>query len=171
MTFYLCSLQTILHKYHHALKNKEQQQLLPDISAQYFIGTNSGITDNIRGYQIGLKIPFLFSGNASRIKASKIAEDIVSSQQADYKIKLQNEYQALISKLKEHEEAINYYETQGKKLSEEIIKTANRTYKEGEIDFFQYIQSIETAKDMELEYLNNLNTYNQTVITINHLIL
>jgi len=157
--------------YYKALKNKEQQQLLPDISTEYFIGTNSGLNTNIQGYQIGLKIPLLFSGNASRIKASKIAEDIVSSQQADYKIKLQIEYKALLSKLKEHEEAINYYETQGLKLIEEIIKTANRTFKEGEIDFFQYIQSIETAKDMELEYLNSLNTYNQTVITINHLIL
>ena len=57
-----------------ALKNKEQQQLLPDISTEYFIGTNSGLNTNIQGYQIGLKIPLLFSGNASRIKASKIAD-------------------------------------------------------------------------------------------------
>ena len=55
--------------------------------------------------------------------------------------------------------------------SEEIIKTAERTFKEGEIDFFQYIQSIETATEIELTYLNNINAYNQTVIAINYLTL
>ena len=45
------------------------------------------------------------------------------------------------------------------------------SYKHGEIDFFQYIQSIETASHIELTYLDNLNAYNQTIITINYLIL
>ncbi|PNQ75021.1 CusA/CzcA family heavy metal efflux RND transporter [Hanstruepera neustonica] len=157
--------------YYQALKQKEKQQLLPDISAEYFVGTNSGLNDNIQGYQLGLKIPLFFSGNASRIKTSKIAEEIISSQEEDYKTTIQKEYQVLLAKLKEHEESIIYYETQGKTLSEEIIKTASRTFKEGEIDFFQYIQSIETAKDIELDYLDNLNKYNQTVIIINHLTL
>ena len=157
--------------YYQALNNKEKQQLLPDISAEYFVGTNSGLNNNIQGYQLGLKIPLFFSGNASRIKASKIAEEIITSQEENYKTSIQKEYQVLLAKLKEHEESIIYYETQGKTLSEEIIKTASRTFKEGEIDFFQYIQSIETAKEIELDYLDNLNKYNQTVIIINHLTL
>ncbi|SFN43173.1 cobalt-zinc-cadmium resistance protein CzcA [Bizionia echini] len=157
--------------YYQALKNKEKQALLPDISAEYFVGSNSGLNTNIQGYQIGLKIPLIFSGNASRIKASKIAEEVISMQQIDYRLKLQSDYQKLLEQLEQHHAAILYYETQGEKLSEEIIKTANRSFQEGEIDFFQYIQSIETAKDMELEYLDNLNTYNQTVITLNYLIL
>ncbi len=157
--------------YYQALKNKEKQTLLPDISAEYFVGSNSGLNTNIQGYQIGLKIPLFFSGNASRIKASKIAEDVIDMKQIDYKLKLESDYQKLVEQLKQHDAAILYYENQGKKLSEEIIKTANRSFQEGEIDFFQYIQSIETAKDMELEYLDNLNTYNQTIITLNYLIL
>ncbi|MBR9757002.1 MAG: CusA/CzcA family heavy metal efflux RND transporter [Algicola sp.] len=158
-------------QYYKTLKNREQQELLPDISAEYFIGTNSSLNHNIQGYQIGLKIPVLFSGQASRIKASKITEEIAKTNQNDYNIKLEKTHKSLMAKLAEHEAAISYYETQGKALSEEIIKTANRSYKTGEIDFFQYIQSLETATDIELEYLSNLNTYNQTVITINHLIL
>jgi cobalt-zinc-cadmium resistance protein CzcA len=118
-----------------------------------------------------LKIPLFFSGNASKIKASKIAQNTIFEQQQDYKVKLNSKYNSLLATLKQHEEAIHYYETQGKNLTKEIIKTANRTFSEGEIDFFQYIQSLETAKDIELSYLENLNAYNQTVININHLIL
>ncbi|MBE9488890.1 MAG: CusA/CzcA family heavy metal efflux RND transporter [Bacteroidetes bacterium] len=157
--------------YYKALNQKEKQQLLPDLSFEYFQGSNSTLNNNIKGYQLGLKIPLFFSGNASKIKASKIAQDVVEQQQLDYKVKLNTQYQSLLAKLQQFDEAINYYETEGKTLSEEIIKTAERTYKEGEIDFFKYIQSIETAKDIELNFLNNLNKYNQTIIAINYLIL
>ena len=157
--------------YYKALNQKEKQNLLPDLNVEYFQGTNSSLNDHIKGYQFGVKIPLLFSGNASKIKASKIAQDIVEEQQQDYEVKLNAEYQSLLATLQQYNEAILYYDSQGKKLSEEIIKTAERTLKEGEIDFFQYIQSIETAKDIELTYLNNLNLYNQTIIAINYLIL
>ena len=157
--------------YQKAQTKLEKQKLLPDLNAEYFQGTNSTLNDNIKGYQLGLKIPVLFGGQRSKIKASKIAQDIISEQKQDYQAKLNAEYQSLLAKLQQYEDAINYYETQGQTLSEEIIKTANRTFKEGEIDFFQYIQSLETAKDIQISYLEQLNQYNQTVITINHLTL
>ncbi|MCL7764804.1 CusA/CzcA family heavy metal efflux RND transporter [Polaribacter sp. Z014] len=157
--------------YQNALSQKEKQNLLPDISLEYFQGTNNLLKSPIKGYQIGLKIPLFFSGNASKIKASKISEEIVLEQQQDYKVKLESEHNALLATLQQYKEAINYYDLQGRNLKDEIIKTANRTFKEGEIDFFQYIQSLETAKDIELSYLDNLNAYNQTVIKINYLIL
>jgi cobalt-zinc-cadmium resistance protein CzcA len=158
-------------QYYKALNQQEKQNLLPDLSVEYFQGTNSTLNNNIKGYQLGVKIPLFFSGNASKIKASKIAQEIVESEKQDYKVKLNAEYQMLLAKLQQHGEAISYYDTQGKTLSEEIIKTAERTFKEGEIDFFQYIQSIETATDIELTYLDDMNAYNQTIIAINYLIL
>ncbi|RSK41769.1 CusA/CzcA family heavy metal efflux RND transporter [Mangrovimonas spongiae] len=157
--------------YQKAIYSKEKQTLLPDISVEYFQGSNSQLNDNIQGYQLGLKIPLLFSGNASKIKASKIARDIVEQQELDYKTKLEAKYQSLIATLEQHKEAVNYYKSEGSTLKEQIIKTANRTFKEGEINFFQYIQSLENASEIELSYLNDLNAYNQTVIQINHLIL
>ncbi|MBT8245812.1 CusA/CzcA family heavy metal efflux RND transporter, partial [Winogradskyella sp.] len=158
-------------KYQSALYQQEKQNLLPDISLEYFQGSNDQINTTIKGYQLGLKIPLFFSGNASKIKASKISKDIISEQQRDYKSKLDAKYKSLLATLEQYEEAVNYYQNEGEDLKNQIIKTANRTFKEGEIDFFQYVQSLETASEIELSYLENLNTYNQTVITINHLTL
>ena len=157
--------------YYKALTQKEKQNLLPDLSVEYFIGTNNTLNSSIKGYQFGIKVPLFFGGKASKIKASKIAQEIVEIEKQDYSIQLNAKYQILLIKLKQQDETINYYETQGKNLSEEILKTAERTFIEGEIDFFQYIQSIETATDIELTYLNTINAYNQTVIAINYLIL
>mgnify|MGYP002635755892 FL=1 len=100
-----------------------------------------------------------------------MATNTIFEKEKEYKTGLETNYKGLLAKLNQFEEAINYYESEGKKLKEEIIKTANRNFDEGEIDFFQYIQSLETAKDIELSYLDNLNGYNQTVISINYLIL
>jgi cobalt-zinc-cadmium resistance protein CzcA len=151
--------------------NYEKQLLLPDISLNYFQGSNSNLNYNLSGYQIGLKIPLLFSGNASKIKASKIAQEIVEQQAEDYKIKLNAKQIQFLSQLRKYEEALFYYDEEGKTLSEEIFKTAKFSYKNGEIDFFQYILSLENAFGILLTYLDNLNLYNQTVIKINYLTL
>jgi heavy metal efflux system protein len=77
----------------------------------------------------------------------------------------------LQAELRKHREALSYFEEEGMELSEEILKTANLGYKNGELDFFQYIQSLESANEIILSYLESLNAYNQTVIAINYLIL
>ncbi|MBD0823573.1 CusA/CzcA family heavy metal efflux RND transporter [Aestuariibaculum marinum] len=160
----------LYNDYYKALNQQEKQNLLPDLSVEYFQGSNSSLNDNMIGYQFGIKIPLLFSGNASKIKATKLAREASVAEQENYKVKLRTEHQKLLAQLEQHNASITYYENEGKALSKEIIKTANRSFKEGEIDFFQYIQSIETATDIQLNYLEHLNHYNQTIITINHLI-
>jgi cobalt-zinc-cadmium resistance protein CzcA len=154
-----------------AKRSLEKQHLLPDISLSYSLGSNSGLSQNLYAYQIGLKIPLLFSGNASKIKASKIAADVSQQQAEDYKIHLNSRKLQLLNEVSKYEEALSYYETEGKSLSEEILKTANIGFKNGEIDFFQYIQSLENAYAIELQHLENLNNYNQAVIALNYLIL
>jgi cobalt-zinc-cadmium resistance protein CzcA len=154
-----------------ALTKLEKQNLMPDISFSYFQGSNSQLNNNLYGYQVGLKIPLLFSGKSSKIKASKIAQDILIEKEQNYKRILNAKYNSLVASLKQHQESIKYYNNEGEKIKNEIIKTANSSFREGEIDFFQYLQSIETAKEIELSYLEELNAYNQNIIQINYLII
>jgi cobalt-zinc-cadmium resistance protein CzcA len=149
----------------------EKQKLLPDISFNYFQGTNSGLYGNLYGYQLGLKIPILFGGQSSQIRASKIAEDIAVAESSQYEIQLNAKYNALKVALTQLQEALDYYENEGQRLSEEILKTANGSFRNGEIDFYQYIQSIETAYEIKLSHLDKLQEYNQTSIAINYLTL
>lgn len=159
------------NNFFQAKSSLEKQSLLPDISLSYSLGSNSGLSQNLYAYQIGLKIPLLFGGNASKIKASKIAADVSLQQAEDYKIHLNSRKVQLLNEVSKYEDALQYYETEGKSLSEEILKTANISFKNGEIDFFQYIQSLENAYEIELQHLENLNKYNQAVIAINYLTL
>jgi cobalt-zinc-cadmium resistance protein CzcA len=157
--------------YQMAKTKLERQSLLPDLTAQYFQGSNSGLNENLIGYQFGIKIPLFLNGQRAKLKAAKIAEDSFLEKTLDYERQLTAKYNGLMEKLQQYQEAIDYYQNYGDSLSREIVKTANRSYKEGEINFFQYIQSIETAKQIQLEYLDNMNNYNQTIIELNFLIL
>ncbi|SDM29389.1 CusA/CzcA family heavy metal efflux RND transporter [Kriegella aquimaris] len=149
----------------------EKQKLLPDISFNYFQGTNSQLNNNLYGYQLGLKIPLFFSGQSSRIKAAKIASDIATKESEEYNIQLNARLQELLDELAKYEKALIYYKEEGTMLSTEILKTANGSFKNGEIDFYQYILSLENAYQVQLDYLENLNRYNQAVIKINYITL
>ena len=77
----------------------------------------------------------------------------------------------LLKEISQIQNSLNYYENEGTELSDEILKTAQISFKNGEIDFFQYIQSLESAYDIKLGYLDKLKEYNQSVININFLTL
>ncbi|MEP2238821.1 MAG: CusA/CzcA family heavy metal efflux RND transporter [Maribacter sp.] len=154
-----------------AERSFSKQQLLPDISLSYFQGSNSELNDNLFGYQLGLKIPLLFGGNASRIKASKIAQERAVTESVAYKIQIKAKQEILLQQLLQLQNSLNYYENEGAELSDEILKTASISFKNGEIDFYQYIQSLESAYDIKLGYLNELKAYNEAVVDINFLTL
>lgn len=149
----------------------EIQRLLPDISLDYFVGSNSGLDEQLYGYQLGLKIPLFFQGNASRIKASGIAREAGIRESENYERQLLLERDRLIKQLGKYENALSFYEEDGRRLSEEIRKTAGLGYSSGEITFFEYIQSLENANEVELSYLEALHLYNQTVIALSYLTL
>lgn len=154
-----------------AQRDFEKKKLLPDISLNYFQGTNSGLATNLVGYQVGVKIPLLFGGQSARIKAAGIAEEIVTQESSEYKIQLDAKFNALSKQLDQLSNALAYYEEEGAALADEILKTANGSFRNGEIDFYQYLQSIESAYEVKLEYLNKLIEYNTIVIDINYLTL
>jgi cobalt-zinc-cadmium resistance protein CzcA len=71
----------------------------------------------------------------------------------------------------QQEKALSYYEKEGLVLSEEILRTAESSYKNGEINFFQYIQSLENGYEISLDYLDQLQRYNEIILQINYLTL
>ncbi|MGB3776239.1 MAG: TolC family protein, partial [Leeuwenhoekiella sp.] len=154
-----------------ALASLERQSLFPDLSLNYFRGNNNAIDTPLQGYLIGVRVPLLFFGSSSRIKAANFAQEAAQQEAQDYKLRLNSHYLNLQKQLEKYQEALNYYENQGRQLSQEIINTATLSYQSGEIDFFEYIQSLESSYDIILSYYDNLNAYNQTIIRLNYLTL
>lgn len=159
------------NNFYEAKSTFEKQQFLPDIGLDYKYGENSAYTGKISTFQVGLKIPLFFGAQHKKVAATNIAQEINAQEALNVKSKLQAKYDILKSQLNKHNESLLYYETEGINLSQEILKTANLSFKHGEIDFFQYVISIENGYQITLSYLNVLNEYNQTVAQLNNLTL
>jgi cobalt-zinc-cadmium resistance protein CzcA len=147
----------------------EQQALLPGFSLEYFQGDN-GLTETpLVGYQVGLRIPLLFNGQASRIRSARLTAEAFTQERAEYEMLLKTRLEQLQAERMQQEKALRYYEEEGLSLSGAILKTAEGSFKNGEIDFFQYIQSLENGYDITLEYLRQLERYNEIVLQLNYL--
>jgi len=148
----------------------ERQKLLPDLHFSIFQGTNNGVNArNYNGFQVGVAVPLWFGANKAKINAAKTETLIVANEYENYKIQLQSKYNALLSDLKKYQETVDYYETTGRNLSKELTINASKAFKSGEIDFLQYVQLLESSKNIEINYLQNLNQYNNTVLELNYL--
>ena len=144
----------------------ERNNWLPDINVEYFQGTNARMNGSMAGFQVGLSFPVFFSANLSKTRTAKL--DLLR-----WKAERENQ-EALMAgfmarkqaELAQKQAVIQYFNESGKQLSDEIIKTADRSFRAGEIDFFQYIQSMDNAVSIQLEYLDNLLQHNQSYLEL-----
>jgi cobalt-zinc-cadmium resistance protein CzcA len=146
----------------------QKQHWLPDIYLDYFKGRNNGLSQSLYGFQVGIAVPLLFSGTTTKIKAAQIELKSWEQQKQNEEQKLLQYLNQKQSELAKYQEAINYYNQFGKKLSDEIIKVANLSYKNGEIDFFQYIQSLENATTIQVDHLDTLLQFNTIQLELNY---
>ena len=148
----------------------ERQRLLPDISLGYFYGNNR--FENARGYhgfQVGLGIPLYPGDQRSKIKANRIATDANELLLQNNLILLEMKYNNLKNELEKYNKTIDFYNNTGKKLSDEITRTATRSYESGEIDFYQLVLSLENALKLTLDYYEAVSEYNRIALEINYL--
>jgi cobalt-zinc-cadmium resistance protein CzcA len=149
--------------------NVQKQHWLPDLNMEYFRGSNKGLSQSLNGFQVGIGVPILFSGNVSKSKVAQLELQSWEQQKQNEEQKRKQFVNQKKNELAKYQEAINYYNQYGKKLSDEIIKVGNLSYKQGEIDFFQYIQSLENATDIQAEYLDNVLQFNKTQLDSQYL--
>jgi cobalt-zinc-cadmium resistance protein CzcA len=149
----------------------ERQRLLPDLHGEVFRGTNTGPNARIYpGVQVGVSIPLWFGAQKAKINSTKYELAQTNYASENYAFQLVNKRKQLEIELQKFQEAISFYTEEGQQLSKQLIAQGNQAYKGGEIDFIQYVLLIENSRNIEVDYLLNLQGYNMTVLEINYLI-
>jgi cobalt-zinc-cadmium resistance protein CzcA len=150
----------------------ERQRLLPELTLGYFNGTNryEGAR-HYQGVEVGVGIPLFFSEQRARIKARGYSLEANASMQEYYIRRYEQRVEELLTRLEKYGEELAYYLEYGKALSAELSRSALIGYQEGEIDFYRFVLSMDQAIQMELNHLESLFQYNETVLEINYLTL
>jgi cobalt-zinc-cadmium resistance protein CzcA len=156
----------------------EQSRLMPDITVGYFSQTLQGVQDvngvprtygpgdRFNGVQAGIAIPLWFKAGASRSKAASIKQQAAKTDAEYFSKTLSGNYRTLLGEYAKYSNSIAYYEKQAIPEANLIIGQATRSYKAGAMEYLDYILSLNHALSIKQNYLEALNNYNQTIISI-----
>jgi cobalt-zinc-cadmium resistance protein CzcA len=149
---------------------EEKNGFLPDITLTYFNGTNHYPGSlYYQGFQVGLGVPLFFGAQRARVRAKQYAVEAALQMEDHYIRTYRNRLVALKSALTKYDAALSYYEETGRDLARELSRSAVKSYESGQISFFNFIQSLENALEIELNHLENLSRYNELVVEIKYL--
>ena len=164
------------------IENKlERSQMWPDLNIGYFsqtiIGTQDvngvpqsfGKGDRFSGVQAGISVPLWFPPYTSRAKAAKISENIARNDAENYTKLLTGNYQSLLDEYNKYSSSVDYYENQAVPEADLIIDQATRSYKAGALDYLDYVLTLNRALAIRQNYLEALNSLNQTIISIEYI--
>ncbi len=118
----------------------------------------------------GINIPIFKSGVKSRTKAAEYNTRMAEKEAEKTKLQLSSEYTQLFQRYMKASEQLKYYQTEGLQYAAVILNAAIKSYKAGNIGYVEYVQNIKDAIGIKAGYLQTMNEYNQTIISINYLL-
>jgi cobalt-zinc-cadmium resistance protein CzcA len=162
-------------------KKLERSRMLPDLSDGFFsqtitgtqevhgVARNFGTDYRFTGIQAGISVPLWIAPFAARSKAAKINEEAARANAENYRKNLSGNYETLLDEFRKYSSAIDYYEKQAVPEANIIIDQANKSYKAGALDYLDYVLMLNRALDIRKNYIEALNDYNQTIISIEYI--
>ncbi len=157
------------NKYAEAQIQIEKRTMLPDFNLNYFIGSNQyANSKNYHGFQVGVAVPLFFGSQKAKIKAAQISFEAQNLLVANETNIINNRINELIKEQLKYKKLLSNYKESGKLLYDEILRTSLKSYKAGEIDFYEFVNSFEAAVQIQLEYFQNLFNYNRYTSEINY---
>jgi cobalt-zinc-cadmium resistance protein CzcA len=185
-TIAINSNPAVQYQYQQAIIAQQNKRLeiasaLPDLNIGYFnqslMGTQNidgndvyfGREKRFQGLNAGISIPLTAFSNAAKVKSLRYqAESLQKS--ADYnKQQLQVQLETALIKYRQQLAYHQYYNEVGLRNYNDLINTAHKQYQNGEIGYVEYLQALQTATDIQLSYLQNIDQLSQSIIQINFL--
>ena len=144
---------------------------MPSFEGRFFSQHLYGVSPGYSGFSVSMGIPvFGRSIYRNTVKAAELEKDYQQSVTDYNTLSLNSAYQQTMQQLEKNNDMITYYQQTGLTQAEAIIKAANLSYQSGEISFAELSQFLTQAIDIQKNYLDVLNDYNQSAIQLNYYI-
>lgn len=158
----------------------EKSKLLPDLYFGYnnisFLGVGAddvfygSRTTRFQSLQMGVGIPIFYRANQSNIKMAKIGLKKSENQFQLLSSAIQNQYKKAELGLIAQQNALNYFENTALKNTKLIIETAENQFKNGEINYLQWVMLINSAISIQNQYIESLKKFNEYSIELQYLL-
>ncbi|HEV8513636.1 MAG TPA: TolC family protein, partial [Cyclobacteriaceae bacterium] len=163
-------------------KRMEKSRIMPDLLVGGFIQSLTGVqnvdgTDvffsrskQFTGFQLGLAIPLWIKPNIARANAAAFQEESMRKKAEQYQITLTGNFEQALRELDKNTSSLNYYETSALQNANLILSQARKAFRAGEINYIEFLQSLKISLGIKSNYLQAINQYNQSIITLEYLL-
>ncbi|GAA4498624.1 hypothetical protein GCM10023172_15950 [Hymenobacter ginsengisoli] len=148
----------------------ERLRRLPDLRAGYF---QQSIRPEFRALnvgQLGLAFPLLGSAGRARVAAARIGEQVAARQLSYATAQLGTQLRTLRLQLRRARASLDYYEKSALPQARLILATAEKSFRAGDIDYVTYVVNTEPAWQIQSNYLDQAQRYNEVVANIQTLV-
>jgi cobalt-zinc-cadmium resistance protein CzcA len=142
----------------------ERERLKPDVR----FGLTTQSIENVGGQnfvQAGLAIPIFGKAQKAKIASAKLQEEAFVSQKIQTESALQTDYKNAEAAVAKYRASLAYYTTTALPQAILLEKTALKSYQQGEIEYVEMLQNTQQAWQIRESYLQEVNAYNQAIIT------
>ncbi|MHA8095406.1 CusA/CzcA family heavy metal efflux RND transporter [Aquirufa lenticrescens] len=146
------------------LTSVERERLKPDLR----IGVTTQSIENVGGQnfvQAGLAIPIFGKGQKAKIASAKLQEEAFVSQKIQAESALQTDYKNAEAAVAKYRASLAYYTSTALPQAALLEKTALKSYQQGEIEYVEMLQNTQQAWQIRESYIQEVNAYNQAIIT------
>jgi cobalt-zinc-cadmium resistance protein CzcA len=161
-------------------KKVASAKVLPDLSIGYFNQTLIGTpvnasgelatkSDRFQGFQVGLAIPLWFGPQSAKVKAAAIHRQKAQTQFELSQTAMQAQWQQGAQEYIKNKSSVNFYQSAALANAALILKQSDIAFRNGEIDYTEYWLAVRNAMQIRENYLNSLNSLNQSVIHLEFL--
>jgi len=186
-------LDTTLLRQHPFVKQLEQQQqisnaklalekskLWPDLLVGFNTMTIRGAGADGKVYsgstrfnsvQAGIGVPIFTSGQRASVAANKVNVQLAQSNYDQGLQTLQANYMQAVEQYNKSLQTVTYYESSGLKNADTIIQTANLQFKNGDINFLEWVLLTNHATAIQSQYLDAVRNLNQSIVELNSYLL
>jgi cobalt-zinc-cadmium resistance protein CzcA len=142
----------------------ERERLKPDVR----IGMTNQSIERVGGQnfvQAGLAIPIFGKGQKAKIASAKLQEEAFASQKIQAESALQTDYKNAEASVAKYRASLAYYTSTALPQAILLEKTALKSYQQGEIEYVEMLQNTQQAWQIRESYIQEVNAYNQAIIT------
>jgi cobalt-zinc-cadmium resistance protein CzcA len=163
-------------------KKVEMAQNMPDFTIGYnnqsLIGFQTvdgvdryfGAGKRFHAVNIGVAIPLTSGAKKARIESLDYQKQSFEALAKQESVLLNTQLQNAIAQYQQNVQQYYYYQSQALPNATEIVKTAQFGYDTGDISYVEYLYALQTATDVQMNYLESIQQINQSVANINLII-
>jgi cobalt-zinc-cadmium resistance protein CzcA len=165
-----------------ASKRLQKSTMLPDLKVGYFIQSLTGFQDvnnqpvyyngtpRFQGVTFGVSVPIFVGGLNAKVRAAETTIQVQQKNTEYLQAQLESQREQQIEQLITYQSLVEYYESSALPAAKLITGNAAKSYQNGDISYVEFIQGIQTALDVQTNYLNAVSNNNQAVINLQYLL-